>query len=107
MRHPIIEATLRQVCDILLASRRGIVSDTEAVSRIRAQIFRPSVQDAASRSGDTVFAFALRGLYRILSDRAESPREILTRMCDCINLTASVGDKNQQRRTIWIRKRQQ
>ena len=71
MHYPIIEVTLRQICDILLASRRGIISDTEALNRIRAQIFRPSVQDAASRSGDTVFAFALRGLHRILSDRAE------------------------------------
>jgi hypothetical protein len=55
-------------------------TDTATVSQLRDLIHSPSVRSALERSSDTLPAFALREVTRVLSDQSQTHGETIVRI---------------------------
>jgi hypothetical protein len=102
----VVEETVRKAQNILWANLPPL-SDELIVKRISALISVPAVQEALEHCSDTVPVFALRGVHRVLSDRAEPPRATLDRLCDILNepdLNQALGIKQNTRMNLWLKK---
>jgi hypothetical protein len=77
---------------------------TGTVVRLREVVHSPSVRSALERGSDSLPAFALRGLARVLSDFSQTPGETIVRIrhvLDDPHLHAALG-LGQNRRTFGI-----
>jgi hypothetical protein len=110
MKHDqLIELLARKAQDVLwdAVSPARRVSDDTAVRTIRALISTPAAQTALEKGSDTLRAFALRAVHRILSDETQSPRTALTQLWDTLDepqLNRALGNKQNARINLWLKK---
>jgi len=56
--------------------------DAATVTRVRELVHSPSIRSALERSSDTLLAFALRAVERVVADQSLTNRQIITRLWD-------------------------
>jgi hypothetical protein len=56
------------------------LTDAATVMRVRELVRSQAVRSALERSSDTLFAFALRSVERVVSDQTPTRREIINRL---------------------------
>jgi hypothetical protein len=67
-----------------LSTTRQLPND-RTVSTIRALVSTPSAQTAIERGDDTVFAFALRAVNRVVSEQDQPSAKIIGRLWDILD----------------------
>jgi hypothetical protein len=80
--------------------------DGRTVNTIRALVSTPSAQTAIERADDTVFAFALRAVNRVVSQEQPAVR-IISRLWDILDdpdLNVALGVKRKAKINLWQRK---
>jgi len=105
----VIEQALREAQDLLWANLPPTheLPDDQAVKGIRALVCLPSVEHALERGNDTVCAFALRAVHRVLSEQAASPRVTVCRLWDILDephLNRALGRKQNSRMNFRVKK---
>jgi hypothetical protein len=68
--------------------------DAATVMRVREVVHSPSIRSALERSSDTLLAFALRAVERVVADQSLTNRQIITRLWDVLDdphLNKAVG----------------
>lgn len=95
----LIEFILRRSHETLWANLppHSRVSDAKAVAVIRELVSSPTAREAIERGSDTLCAFALRALNRIVCEKSRSPADIITHLWDVV-------DEPQLKRMLGIRK---
>jgi hypothetical protein len=73
------------------------LSDAKAVAIIRELVSSPTARKAIERGSDTLCAFALRALNRIVCETSRPPADIITRLWDVV-------DEPQLKGVLGIRK---
>ena len=103
----IIQQALVDVQDLLSAnlppSRK--LPDQLAIAGLRKLFDRTEVKDALEHGNDTVCAFALRGVYRVVSEDAP-PRATFNRLWDILqqaDLSRALG-KQKSPTKLWLKK---
>jgi hypothetical protein len=102
----VVEQAVRKAQVILWANSPRL-SDDEAVKRIRAVVLTPAVQKACQDGSDTVPAFALRGVLRVLSDQPEPARVTIGRLGDILHepdLNRVLGLSSRPGLNLWLKK---
>jgi hypothetical protein len=61
------------------------LTDAATVLRFRELVHFPAVRSALERSSDTLLAFALRAVHRVLSDQSLTHRETINRLWDFLD----------------------
>jgi hypothetical protein len=61
------------------------LSDAATVLRFRELVRSPAVRLALGRSSDTLLAFALRAVERVLSDQSQTHRDTINRLWDVLD----------------------
>jgi hypothetical protein len=61
------------------------LTDAATVLRFRELILSPAVRSALERSSDTLLAFALRAVERVLSDQSRTHRDTINRLWDILD----------------------
>ena len=59
--------------------------DSATVTRVRELVHSPSIRSALERSSDTLLAFALRAVERVVADQSLTNRQIITRLWDVLD----------------------
>jgi hypothetical protein len=59
--------------------------DAATVTRVRELVHSPSIRSALERSSDTLLAFALRAVERVVADQSLTNRQIITRLWDVLD----------------------
>jgi hypothetical protein len=101
----LIHLLIRQIQGVLwdnLTRARQVPADT-AVNAIRALVYAPAAQRALEKGSDTVRAFALRAVSRVLRDDQQPPRVVLDRLrsvLDEANLNRALGARPQSRMNL-------
>ena len=67
-----------------LPSTRNL-PDAATVTRVRELVHSPSIRSALERSSDTLLAFALRAVERVVADQSLTNRQIITRLWDVLD----------------------
>ena len=62
------------------------LSDAAAVMRFRELVRSQAVRSALERSSDTLFAFALRAVERVISDQSRTNREMINGLWEVMSL---------------------
>lgn len=79
------------------------LSDAAAVMRFRELVRSQAVRSALERSSDTLFAFALRAVERVVSDQSPTNRKMLTRLWEVLNdphLNKALGKPHNRRKIV-------
>jgi hypothetical protein len=79
------------------------LSDAAAVMRFRELVRSQAVRSALERSSDTLFAFALRAVERVISDQSRTNREIINRLWEVLdepNLNQALGKPHNRRKMV-------
>jgi hypothetical protein len=79
------------------------LSDAATVLRFRELVRSPAVRSALERSSDTLLAFALRAVERVLSDQSLTHRETINRLWDVLddpNPNQALGVRPNSRMTF-------
>ncbi len=101
----IIEQVIRKAQGLLrydLAASRSLPNDL-MVGQLRELIQSRELRSALGSSSDTIFAFALRGMRRVLADQSRSDRVIIGELWAILDdpiLVAALGIKNSFRTSI-------
>ena len=61
------------------------LTDAATVMRFRELVRSPAIRSALERSSDTLFAFALRSVERVICDQTRTNRETINRLWDVLN----------------------
>jgi hypothetical protein len=59
--------------------------DAATATRVRELVHSPSIRSALERSSDTLLAFALRAVERVVSDQSQTNRETINRLWDILD----------------------
>jgi hypothetical protein len=105
----LIEFILRRSHETLWANLppQGRVSDEKAVTAIRELVASPTARKAIERGSDTLCAFALRAVNRIVCEKSRSPADIITRLWDIVDepqLTSVLGIRKNPSPNLSIKK---
>ena len=79
------------------------LSDAAAVMRFREIVRSQAVRSALERSSDTLFAFALRAVERVISDQSRTNREMINRLWEVLNdphLNEALGNPHNRRKMV-------
>jgi hypothetical protein len=79
------------------------LSDAAAVMRFRELVRSQAVRSALERSSDTLFAFALRAVERVISDQSRTNREMINRLWEVLNdphLNKALGNPHNRRKMV-------
>ena len=71
------------------------LTDTATVMRFRELVRSQAVRSSLERSSDTLFAFALRAVERVISDQPQTNREMINRLWEVLDdphLNQALGD---------------
>src|SRR5262249_60809267 len=71
------------LCQNLPAAQK--LSDAAALLRFRELVHSQAVRLALERSSDTLFAFALRAVERVISDQMRTNREMINRLWEVLD----------------------
>jgi hypothetical protein len=79
----------REIADAIKAARRLLwhtydLPDAMKVERLRKFVCSPTVQSALQRSSDTLLAFTLRAVERVMADQSRTDREMIRRLWDIL-----------------------
>jgi hypothetical protein len=86
------------LCQNLPAVQR--LSDAAAVMRFRELVRSQAVRSALERSSDTLFAFALRAVERVISDQSRTNREMINRLWEVLDdphLNQALGNPHRRK----------
>jgi hypothetical protein len=100
----IIEA-IKVAQDLLCQNLPAVrdLSDAAAVIRFRELIRSQAIRSALERSSDTLFAFALRAVERVVSDQSSTNREMINRLWEVLNdphLNEALGNPHNRRKMV-------
>lgn len=110
MQHDrVIKQALADVQDLLWANSQSSrrLSDHLAIACLRKVFDRPDVKRAVEHGNDTLCAFALRGVNRIVSDDEQPPRAMLNGLRSILrdpDLGQALGLKQNARINLWLKK---
>lgn len=79
------------------------LSDAALVMRLRELLRSQAARSALERSSDTLFAFALRGVERVISDQSRTNREMIDRLWEVLNdphLNEALGNSHSRRKIV-------
>jgi hypothetical protein len=79
------------------------LSDAAAVMRFRELARSQAVRSALERSSDTLFAFALRAVERVISDQTRTNREMINRLWEVLNdphLNEALENSHNRRKIV-------
>jgi hypothetical protein len=79
------------------------LSEAAAVMRFRELVRSQAVRSALERSSDTLFAFALRAVERVVSDQSATNREMINRLWEVLDephLNQALGKPHNRRKTV-------
>jgi hypothetical protein len=79
------------------------LSEAAAVMRFRELVRSQAVRSALERSSDTLFAFALRAVERVVSDQSPTNREMINRLWEVLDephLNQALGKPHNRRKTV-------
>src|SRR5262245_40041579 len=79
------------------------LSDAALVLRFRELLRSQAVRSALERSSDTLFAFALRAVERVISDQSRTNREMIDRLWEVLNdphLNEAIGNPHNRRKMV-------
>jgi hypothetical protein len=77
------------------------LSDAAALMRFRELIRSQAVRSALERSSDTLFAFALRAVERVVADQSPTNREMINRLWEVLDephLNQALGKPHTRRK---------
>ena len=105
----LIEFILRRSHETLWANLppQSRLSDAKAVATIRELVASPTARKAIERGSDTLCAFALRALNRIVCEKSRPPADIITRLWDIVDepqLTRVLGIRQNSSPNLSIKK---
>jgi hypothetical protein len=89
------------LCQNLPAAQN--LSDAAAVMRFRELVRSQAVRSALERSSDTLFAFALRAVERVISDQSRTNREMINRLWEVLDephLHQALGNPHNCRKMV-------
>jgi hypothetical protein len=89
------------LCQNLSAAQN--LSDAAAVMRFRELVRSQAVWPALERSSDTLFAFALRAVERVISDQSRTNREMINRLWEVLDephLNLALGTPHNRRKMV-------
>jgi hypothetical protein len=84
------------------------LTDAAAVMRFRELVRSQAVRSALERSSDTLFAFALRAVERVISDQSQTNREMINRLWEVLDephLNQALGNPHNRRKMVGPPKR--
>ena len=84
------------------------LTDAATVMRFRELVRSQAIRSALERSSDTLFAFALRAVERVISDQSSTNREIIHRLWEVFDdphLNRALGDPHKRRKIVGPPKR--
>jgi hypothetical protein len=84
------------------------LTDAATVMRFRELVQSQAIRSALERSSDTLFAFALRAVERVISDQSSTNREIIHRLWEVFDdphLNQALGDPHNRRKIVEPPKR--
>src|SRR5215470_4657735 len=79
------------------------LSDAALVMRFRELVRSQAVRSALERSSDTLFAFALRAVERVISDQSRTNREMINRLWEVLNdlhLNEALGNPHNRHKMV-------
>src|SRR5262245_13249175 len=79
------------------------LTDAALLMRLRELVRSQAVRSALGRSGDTLFAFALRAVECVVSDQSRTAREMINRLWDVLNdlhLNEALGNPHNRRKMV-------
>jgi hypothetical protein len=100
----------RVIADAIKSAQRLVchthdLPDAMKVMRLRKFVRSPIVQSAMQHCSDTLLAFTLRAVGRVIADQSRTDREMLRRLCDILNnphLIQAVGPQNSPFAPSWL-----
>src|SRR5262245_34760696 len=101
----------REIADAIKAAQRLLwhtydLPDAMKVARLRKFVRSPPVQSALQRSGDTLLAFTLRAVERVIADQSRTDREIIMRLWHILlnnpHLIQAAGPQNSPFGPTWL-----
>jgi hypothetical protein len=84
------------------------LTDVATVLRFRELVRSQAIRSALERSSDTLFAFALRAVERVISDQSQTDRETISRLWDILDdphLNQALGLPDNRRKMLGPPKR--
>ena len=96
-----IKVAQNLLCQNLPAAQN--LSDATAVMRFRELVRSQAVRSALERSSDTLFAFALRAVERVISDQLRTNREMIDRLWVVLSdphLHEALGSPHNRRKMV-------
>src|SRR5215468_3949465 len=79
------------------------LSDAATVMRFRELVRSQAVRSALERSSDTLFAFTLRAVERVISDQSRTNRDMINRLWDVLDdphLSEALGSPRNRRKMV-------
>ena len=79
------------------------LTDAATVLRFRELVRSQAIRSALERSSDTLFAFALRAVERVISDQSPTNREMINRLWEVLNdphLNEALGNPHNRRKMV-------
>jgi hypothetical protein len=79
------------------------LSDAAAVMRFRELVRSQAIRLALERSSDTLFAFVLRAVERVISDQSRTNREMINRLWKVLDephLNQALGNAHNRRKMV-------
>jgi hypothetical protein len=101
----------RVFADAIKAAQRLLwhtydLADTMKVVRLRKLVRSPTVQSAMQRCSDTLLAFTLRAVERVIADQSQTDREMIRRLWDILlnnpHLIQAAGPQNSPFGPTWL-----
>jgi len=96
-----IKVAQELLCQNLPAAQN--IRDATAVMRFRELVRSQAIRSALERSSDTLFAFALRAVERVISDQSRTNRETINRLWEVLDdphLNDALGNRHNRRKII-------
>jgi hypothetical protein len=79
------------------------LTDAATVMRFRELVRSQAIRSALERSSDTLFAFALRAVERVISDHSRTNRESINRLWEVLDdphLNQALGNPHNRRKML-------
>src|SRR6476469_8822181 len=79
------------------------LTDAAVVLRFRELVRSQAIRSALERSSDTLFAFALRAVERVISDHSRTNRESINRLWEVLDdphLNQALGNPHNRRKML-------
>jgi hypothetical protein len=79
------------------------LTDAATVMRFRELVRSQAIRSALERSSDTLFAFALRAVERVISDHSRTNRESVNRLWEVLDdphLNQALGNPHNRRKML-------